>query len=161
MYVRCDMARSWLGLLLSGFAIWLAGSGCGSDRQSVEDTNARIGVLGRLYGEYAARLGRGTPANEAGFKDYLKALPAGQRKALGLEDLEAAFISPRDGKPYVVLYGNRGDSLQRRAGLHGQPIVIYEQKGMEGNRLVATAAGAMGELSEAEFKKLVPQAEQP
>jgi hypothetical protein len=45
--------------------------------------------------------------------------------------------------------------------LHGQPVVIYEQVGKDGKRLVANATGAMAELSEAEFKRIVPQSEPP
>ena len=159
MTVAEQRVRASDGRLLAAAAVFCVIfflSGCGSRGRPPAETTAtlRLGVLARLYGEYAAsHQGKG-PADEAAFKAYLKGLPREQIKASGLADLEAAFVSPRDGKPYVVVYGI--STAPRAGGLQGQPVVMYEQAGKEGKRLVANAAGATAELSENEFRKMVP-----
>lgn len=58
---------------------------------------------------------------------------------------EEFMISPRDGLPYVVCYNQ---PLHRE----GKDIIlVYEQKGVEGTRMVLTVAGRVKTLTEAEF----------
>lgn len=146
----------------------LLGCGGGTPPPSPPTQQTTISTLGRLYGEYAARHDGIGPADEAAFRSFLESLPQPQRKSSGLEDLATALVSPRDGAAYVILYGieprqsSPADGQPNvpaaagKSGLRGQPIVIHEQTGENGARLVATAFGSTGELSEAEFAKAVP-----
>ena len=95
------------------------------------------------------------PKSEAEFKDYLKEPQNLERlkKDFKVPDVDAMFISSRDKKPYIVIYGpTSGD------GPAGQPVVAYEQEGLEGKRFVASKMGAVEEVDEARFRRMVPGA---
>ena len=88
---------------------------------------------------------------------------------MGIDDVAAALLSPRDGAPYVIVFGvdptkspviegqpNGAPAIPGQGGLRGQTVVIHEQTGQDGKRLVATAFGSMDELGATEFAKAVP-----
>jgi len=72
-------------------------------------------------------------------------------------DADSLFISPRDGKPYVVLYGRS----KGPPGPGGAPVVAYEQEGRGGRRFVASSMGAIEEVDDAAFRRMVPAATGP
>jgi len=61
------------------------------------------------------------------------------------------FVSSRYKKPYMVIYGPTSGE-----GPAGQPVIAYEQEGMNGKRFVASKMGAVEEVDEARFRKMVP-----
>jgi|GEM_PF-2348914 hypothetical protein len=160
--------RSWCGLCVIGCLVLLIGCGGGTPPPSPPTTQTKISSLGRLYGEYAARHDGVGPEDEASFRSFLESLPPPQRKSMGLENVAEALVSPRDGAPYVIIFGveprsgaangqpGTPPSAPGQSGLRGQAVVIHEQTGQDGKRLVATAFGSMDELAEAEFAKAVP-----
>lgn len=161
--------RSWCGLCVVGCLVLLIGCGGGTPPPSPPTTQTKISSLGRLYGEYAARHDGVGPEDEASFRSFLESLPPPQRKSMGLENVAEALVSPRDGAPYVIIFGveprsgaaangqpGTPPSAPGQSGLRGQAVVIHEQTGQDGKRLVATAFGSMDELAEAEFAKAVP-----
>lgn len=107
-------------------------------------------ILGLLYGQYSGQHRGQPPANEAQFKQFIEKNDAflKQRQL----DLASVFVSERDGKPYVVLYGPPKGPYD----LIGQPVVAYEQDGVNGKRFVANTMGAVEEVDEARFHHLVP-----
>ena len=147
------------------------GCGGGTPPPSPPTPASTIASLGRLYGEYASRHDGVGPADEAAFRSFLESLPAAQKKSMGVEDLSQALTSPRDGQPYEIVYGVApaeafesapGASPNpaagpKKSGLQGQPVVIYEQAGKDGLRLVATGFGTSAELGEKEFADAVPE----
>lgn len=157
---------------LVGMVILVAsGCGGGTPPPSPPTPETTITTLGRLYGEYAARHDGVGPADAAAFRSFLESLPESQRKGMGVEDVEAALVSPRDGQPYVILGcinpREPGDGPPQAAGgqpgkpqqsgLQGQTVVIHEQTGQDGKRLVATGFGTSAELDAAAFAKAVPK----
>jgi len=171
------MRRVWQSacapvVCLVGMVI-LAISGCGGGTPppSPPTPETTITTLGRLYGEYAARHDGVGPADEAAFRSFLESLPEAQRKGMGVEDVAAALVSPRDGQPYVILgsvdtreagdgtpqAGGGQPGAPQQSGLQGQPVVIHEQTGQDGKRLVVTGFGTSAELDAAAFAKAVPE----
>ena len=149
----------------------IAGCGSGTPPPSPPTPETTIAVLGRLYGGYASQHDGVGPADEAVFRSFLESLPAAQRKGMGVEDVAKALVSPRDGQPYVILGGidtreavdatPQAGGVQpgapQQSGLQGQPVVIHEQTGQDGRRLVATGFGTSAELDAAAFAKAVPE----
>jgi hypothetical protein len=123
--------------------------GCsGQDKGALEREESNIKPLAILYSKYVAAHRRQPPPDEEAFREYILSLPENQRKQFHADDLDAFFVSPRDNKPYVVMYGatRRGRS----------DVVAYEQEGEGGKRWVARDLGIVEEVDEARFKELVP-----
>src|SRR5690242_14941094 len=81
--------------------------GCRARQVPPPAGEAHIMSLARAYTTYiSTHEGKGPPSEKA-FRDYLKGLPPDRARAVGVDtnDLDALFISPRDGKPYKVIYG--------------------------------------------------------
>lgn len=126
-------------------------SGC-TQPGNVEEQISTLKPLAILYGQFPGRHGGKPPANETEFKAYVQEAAPELLKQFGVKDAESLFISARDQKPYVILYG----PLTGPPGPAGQPVFAYEQEGVDGKRLVASSLGAVQEVDEAEFKRLVP-----
>jgi hypothetical protein len=129
--------------------------GCGSNEKQVQRESSNLKPLMVLYGRYIGQHKGQPPPSEAAFKEFIKsadtsALPAGGVKT----DVDSLFISTRDHKPYVIIYGQP----KGPAGPGGQPVVAYEQEGVGGQRYVASTLGAIEEVDDAKFRQLVPDA---
>jgi hypothetical protein len=120
--------------------------------QPTESSNMK--PLAVFYGQYLGAHRGQPPANEAEFKAFLKTLRPETLKSLNVTDVESLFVSSRDQKPYVIKYGKVTGPL----GPGGMPVMAYEQDGAGGKRYVATMVGAVAEVDDVEFRKLVPDA---
>jgi hypothetical protein len=145
--------------ILTGFwgvlvALTLATAGCRSRQENVPAMESNLRPLALFYGQFVGQHSGKPPANEEEFRTYLDSLSAGELDAWGVDDVDRLFVSPRDGKPYVVLYGE--NALQGPRWIADSPVIAYEQVGVAGRRLVATALGAVEEVDEAELKDLLP-----
>jgi hypothetical protein len=141
---------AWAGVVL----LCLVPSGCGSHRQSQEREESNLKPLAVFYGQFTGQHRGQPPANEAEFKQFVGSLSPEQLAGFNVTDPESLFISSRDGKPYVIVYG----PPKGPAGLSGAPVIAYEQEGVGGKRYVANAMGEVAEVDEARFKELVPGA---
>jgi hypothetical protein len=107
----------------------------------------RLEKLLRMYQFHATKKGKG-PANEQALKDFIKNLSAEEKKQYEVpDDVDALFVSPRDGQPYTMRYGvvpNPSSS---------EPL-IWEQAGQDGKRFVALSMGYVEEKSDDEFQAL-------
>jgi len=138
--------RAWLALFLA--CSFLVGCGGSSPtREPIERSNLK--PLAVLYGKFIARNRGIPPANEAEFKKYVETDGRDTIADLGVTNLEGLFVSPRDQKPYVVLYG---DPSNRANG----ELIAYEQEGVEGTRLVVDSLAIVREVNEEQFRQLVP-----
>ncbi len=139
--------RSGMLCLFIGLAAHLPGCGSTAPPPPQDPPDSSITVLARLYGEFAMRhQGRG-PANESEFQQFLEQLPEAQKKAMGVQDLDVLFRSPRDQQPYVVIYGIRQVLPAADVnGILGKPIVIHERNGIDGVMFAANALGAAEQL---------------
>lgn len=140
--------------LLAAAALVLSLAGCSNSAKEAAQESSNIKPLAIFYGQYVGRHQGQPPPNEAEFKTFVKenqALITG----LNIADADALFISSRDKKPYVVIYGVASGP----PGPGSQPVVIYEQEGVDGKRYVASSLGAVEEVDEAKFRQYVPQAQ--
>jgi hypothetical protein len=149
-----------LSLRLTAFCVvglaCMAATGCGSRKKSLPREQSGLKKLAVIYGRYLSQHRGQPPADEAELKKkkYVQSLSPADLKALGVDDPNRIFISNRDDKPYIILYGQP----KGPPGPGGSPVIAYEQEGKAGNRWVASSLGAVEELDEARFRQLVPTA---
>lgn len=131
--------------------IWLGMPclGCTGKGPATTDPEAklRLAKILELYEHYTSKMKR-PPPDEKTFKDFVAKLPKDKKDELQLgDDVESLFVSPRDGKKYVIRYNlayDRGSSNQ---------AVAWEDTGKKGQRFVALTMGYVEEYDEASFKE--------
>ena len=138
-------------------AVGLACLGCGSPGGEANRAREESGLkpLALFYARFVPQHQGKPPKDEAEFKAYLQEPQNLEelQKVFNVPNLDALFVSSRDKKPYVVIYGPTSGE-----GPAGQPVVAYEQEGVNGKRFVASKMGAVEEVDEARFRKMVPSA---
>jgi hypothetical protein len=134
---RSDVAA---GLMLVGAMITPALSGCSSKTPPKREDTAAINLRKIVQGYDLAedRLHRG-PRDEEELKRYLAQTDM-------TIDPEQVMRSPRDGQPYIVIYGARLDP-------YGRDILAYEQEGADGSRYVITLSRDVRLLTADEFAR--------
>ena len=169
-----------LGVLSLGLVVM---TGCGSRPPARDQTAGEQSILklGRLYTTFAelSKDGLG-PASAEELKKYAKGLTDEKVSALGLNkgELDSLFISPRDNQPYQVqpkrhpAMGASGGAFMKGGvpGKGGPPgkggaltppgyglpgVLVNEQTGVDGKRLVFLSGYQIKEVDEAEFSKLL------
>ena len=130
----------------------LAASGCGSQSKSLPREQSGLKKIAVLYGRFLSQHRGQPPANEAEFKKFVHALPPGDLESFGVDDSDRIFISSRDEKPYIIIYG----PPKGPPGPGGSPVIAYEQEGKDGKRWVASDLGAIEEVDDARFQQLIP-----
>lgn len=129
-------------------------SGCGGSGTSPtrEKEISHVGAITTLFFRATSALAK-PPANEQEFKEAI-ARDNVDPGVLGVGSVDELFTSDRDGKPLIILYGPAPKGVA--AG-----IVVYEQEGLNGVRLVGSSNGQIQEADAATFAKLVPQPATP
>jgi hypothetical protein len=119
---------------------WLSLTGCSSKPPPKREDTAAINLRKIVQGYDLAedRLHRG-PRDEEELKRFLVQTDM-------TIDPEQVLRSPRDGQPYVVIYGARLDP-------YGRDIIAYEQEGADGNRYVITLSRDVRLLTADEFAR--------
>lgn len=132
-------------ILLSVAMGLLAGCGSGGNKASRELSHIRL--LTSLYVKAGTNLGH-NPNSEEEFK---KAIADSDVKLenLRVESIDELFISDRDGKPLIVVYGN---------ALPTSDVIVYEQEGVNGMKEVGHKIGMVEAVDAAKFAELVPNA---
>jgi hypothetical protein len=134
------MTRSVGGtsLMLIGAMSWLPLTGCSSKPPPRREDTAAINLRKIVQGYDLAedRLHRG-PRDEEELKRYLVQTDM-------TINPDEVMRSPRDGQPYVVIYGARLDP-------YGRDILAYEQEGLDGGRYVITLSRDVKLLTATEF----------
>ncbi len=133
--------------------VLLLGCSAHDEGQSTEESNLKS--LAIFYGQYTGEHQGQGPASEAEFKKYVESLNSEALSSFGITDPSSIFISSRDKKPYVVIYG-AGGGIPDGTGGDAGPVIAYEQEGVGGKRFIATSLGMIEEVDEARFKQLVP-----
>jgi hypothetical protein len=144
----------WLRMAWLCAACLCCAGGC-SENQSAEREQSNLKPLAVFYGQYLGQHRSQLPPNEQEFKKFLNSLAKDRLTSMQVKSVDEMFVSPRDGKPYVVLYGT---ASKTSAGLPFTTVVAYEQEGKGGKRFIARMSGAVEEVDEANFKQLVPNA---
>lgn len=126
--------------------------GCGGSGGATAKGVPHLRVLTNLYFQASSKLGK-NPASEEEFKQAIESQNVDWGK-IGVSSADDLFVSDRDGKPLVVVYGPPPQ---------GRPfsVVVYEQEGLNGARLVGTSDGQVQEADAAKFAQLVPKPATP
>lgn len=149
---RVDLRRApCLGLRLILGIGCLLGAGCGGPNNPAgsQVQTSKLRAIVAFYQQYQDSHRRQPPENEAEFKAYVKTLSPQQLDAWKVSDIDQAFLSERDGQPYVVLYGKQAASGR---------LIGSERNGKDGQRMVAYKTGQVELVDEAQFQKLAPVA---
>ena len=122
--------------------------GCGRSEPSVADVNnTNIKRLRGAYGMFLIAHGLKGPQSEEELKEFLRtdkgALTKLERMGLAVDDIDAIFVSERDGKPFKVRYGLEGI---------GDHPMVFESEGVDGRRLIAFVVPR--EVDDAEYEAL-------
>lgn len=127
--------------------------GCGGSDALTSPTAVKLRALGNFYLEYALGNGNTGPANEKAFKKHLRNAPDFNLKNYGLDpnNIDSAFVSERDGEPFVILYGVKISEISPTAA----PLIAYEKTGQNGKRLVGFANAKVEEVDEARLEALM------
>lgn len=155
-------SRLKLGILL--FFVGIQTLGCGGCQQATgarDADNKELQQLGNQYMEFYRARGK-TPADENELKEFIAAnITDVKRKILGITDVNKLFVSPGDGKPFVVRYGatiTEGPPKPGSEPLVNGSVIAYEAEGSGGYRDVVTSMGDLTELKFEDLVTLVPDA---
>jgi hypothetical protein len=132
-------------------ALLVAAVGCNESAELSSPAARRLQILATVYLDYATAKGTG-PANRQQLAAHLQNAPPFLLSAEGLsaKDNDTVFTSPRDGKPFLISYG------QPFAFSDDAPIIACEQVGKDGLRLAAFANGKIDLADESAVQKLLP-----
>lgn len=130
----------------------LAAAGCGRD-ETTSPTALKLRGVARLYLDYTVAKGGTGPADEGVFKKHLKAAPRFLLEENGLnpDELDKAFVSDRDGEPFVVRYGQRIGSV----GGTSTQVIAHEKTGKGGRRLVSFVSGKVELADDARLQEVL------
>lgn len=137
---------TWAGMALLLAAV-VGCDGAASVKRDKEISH--VGAVTTLYFRAKSTLGK-PPASEQEFKEVI-AQDNVDPGVLGVDSVDELFVSDRDGQPLVVDYGQTSP----------QGVVVYEQVGKDGVRLVGFTSGQIEEADAAKFAQLVPKPATP
>ena len=119
-------------------------------------SDAEIKQFAALYERYKQKRGKAADSIDE-LKEWAKKLPKSETDILGVEDVDRAFVSPRDGQPYVIV-PTRGAGRGGKGG-PATRVIAYEKTGVNGKRFVLMPRGyTVMEMDEAQFREAVPGA---
>jgi hypothetical protein len=141
-HVRFGAAALLIGLAATLGCGGVSPTGGGDDFQ----TRRMLGLVATFYGDFLSERGA-PPKDEADFRAFLQERSKRlERMSLSADEL---LTSPRDGQPFVIVYGKRvapPDSPNT-------PWAAYEKEGVDGKRLAAQVRGQIVELTADEIAK--------
>ena len=121
--------------------------GCSDvSEKTVNKELSHVRIVTMLYAKALSQLGH-PPKDEQEFKQAISSSNI-SLQSLKVDSIDQVFVSDRDGQPLVVVYGPPKS---------GSDVIVYEQTGVDGKRLVGHKIGMVDEVDEARFKELVPQ----
>jgi hypothetical protein len=130
-----------LALLSLSFVIAL---GCGNSGGAAPTKQAsHVRKLTSLHTMVSLKLRR-PPRDEQEFKQTLASMQVSPDK-YDVASIDELFVSERDGQPLIVAYGTPSKDSD---------VVVYEQKGVDGRRLIGHKIGKIDEVDDAEFTSL-------
>lgn len=127
--------------------------GCGSKlspaEQKIADRNkTNMNRLCNMYTLYQSKHGWQGPADEAALKKFIKEQEPVVLKRMGIEDVDAIFVSEVDEQPFEIKWAvagsQRGDAVP----------IVFEKTGKDGKRRVGFTRPPIKEVDDAEYKKL-------
>jgi hypothetical protein len=124
------------------FALGLVLVGCAEQPPSEQSD---LQLLSVMYGQFRSSHRGELPQDEKQFKNFIASERGHVLTNSGIANVDALFVSQRDGKPYVVKYRNAKDWPL-------EAMVAYEQEGEGGVLQVANDLGGVTELTAEQFQ---------
>src|SRR5262245_10213429 len=119
--------------------------GCGGPQpKPLSPEEVHLQKFGRLYFEHRMSTGK-PPANVQELKAWAKKQGKDKLDKMEIDDVEQAFVSPRDHEPYVL--------VQLPMGMG--PVLAHEKSGAGGRRLVLNSQGNVMDVNETQFQDLL------
>jgi hypothetical protein len=132
----------WLGLL----AVALLATGCRGVREKpLSPEEQHLQKFGRLYFAYRTDNKGKPPASAEELKAWAKTQGPDKLGKLGIDDVDAAFVSLRDKEPYQIVHLPMGMG----------PVLAHEKTGVGGKRLVMSSQGNVFEVDEKRFQEML------
>jgi hypothetical protein len=128
-YVNSRHNTKLLSIYIVYFVLWIAGCGPQVSEKYIPPAELNLRYVGMAYTQYLTDKGQSPQS-----LDELKSVLA------EFGDPEQLGISPRDGKPYVIVPAGK--------------VLAYEQVGVAGKRFVVDRRFTAWEVDDAEFRKL-------
>ncbi len=130
----------------------LVGCSPSPTKTDLDPNEKHILKVASLYSDFRSKNGR-PPKTIDELKTFARKLSKQELQNRGIEDLEAAFVSPRDHQPYKVA----PPSPPKRGGPPMPLVALYEQAGVGGKRMVASGLGGGAfEWDDAKLREHVP-----
>jgi len=126
-------------------------AGCGPNNALSSPTALHMKGLANAYLDHVVGA-NGPPADEATFKKHMKGLRASVQYDYHIDpnNIDASFVSERDGQPLVVMYGEGPGKISGDS----KKVIAHEKTGKNGKRLVVFASTKVDIVTEAELEKL-------
>ncbi len=147
-----DVTRTRGRLALAAVLCLFGGCSQGPSREDLSPDEKHILKITSLYTDFRSSHQGRPPKDAAELKEYARGMKKEQLTGRGIENLDDAFVSPRDHQPYVLVKPELA-----RPGAGGRPpmLLIYEQTGIEGKRMAANGMGYAFEVDEEKFNRLL------
>ncbi|MGD9632045.1 MAG: hypothetical protein AB7G28_15175 [Pirellulales bacterium] len=138
-----------IGALL---AVLVAGCSNGDDPASAlaNANGTNVQRLSNLYFTFQSEHDWRGPRDEAEFKTFLHSIDSAKLERIGIDpnNIDALFISERDGQPFAIRYGVQGSVMGS-----AEPVV-FEAAGDGNKRLVGFLNMTQREVDPAEYDAL-------
>jgi hypothetical protein len=149
--LKSSPTMRWVALaVLAGVAV-----GCGPKKLNLEPTQDRehISRAFRVFSEYRKANHNKNPKNAEELKTWAKKnLTSEHLQGMGIENLDEALTSLRDGQPYQVvppLPLSQGQPANMQGAMQ---TVLYEKVGAEGKHWTITGMGQANEMGDEQLK---------
>jgi len=137
-------------------AVWFL-SGCNRDPEPVgpetTDAEIRLANISGWYVRFASQYAR-PPRDDAEFFAYVRKIPANER-VVADEQLADYYTSPRDKQPWQIRYTVPVDRAGTTAQLPPNAVLIHEQTGQAGKKLVVFGNGFTALVDDAKLAELI------
>lgn len=146
VFMRSQRAYpGWVCLVVAGVCASLVG--CSTKVKTKELTSAEKNIQSfhKLYMEYRQEKKGPPPRTADEIKAWASKQPKDKLAKWGVDDIEKAFVSPRDNKPYTLV------NLPMGMG----PVLAHETDGVGGKRILVNSQGTIIEVAEKEFQELM------
>jgi hypothetical protein len=131
----------------------LVGCTQGPTKTDLPPEEKHILKIASLYSDFRGRNGR-PPSTMDELKSFARKMRPEDLRNRGIDDLEKAFVSPRDNQPYKLA----PPQPPKRGGPPFPMVIVYEQTGVDGKRMVASGMGGGAfELDEEKLREYVPK----
>jgi len=120
--------------------------GCSEEKPT--PTASRLAAIGKLYQQFRSENRGRVPNDEAEFRQFVESQGDWVLEEAQAGSFDEMFISERDEKPLVLMYG------KSRKWLNDMQVAVHETTGADGQVMVGYMSGDSELVYEEAFKKM-------